>query len=174
MSAHPQMESDSSRKCHDYSDTLLDLPGSKVVVGDGPARKKLQTRFPGAHFVGEMRDERLAAAYASADLGLVLLEALASGLSVAANPVVGPLDVIGDSALAYWTPISVELRSQLSQFPESSHVPVHLPSAPASPRDNLSTTCLPPIDAQLEGYGGVAETTDAEGRWCTGRVVTRL
>jgi glycosyltransferase involved in cell wall biosynthesis len=85
----------------------LDLPGSKVVVGDGPARKTLLTRFPGAHFVGEMRDERLAAAYASADVfvfpsltdtfGLVLLEALASGLPVAAHPVVGPIDVIGDS-----------------------------------------------------------------------------
>ena len=85
----------------------LDLPGSKVVVGDGPARKKLEARFPRAHFVGEMQDERLAAAYASADVfvfpsltdtfGLVLLEALASGLPVAANPVVGPLDVIGDS-----------------------------------------------------------------------------
>ncbi len=68
----------------------LDLPGSKVVIGDGPARRKLQTRFPRAHFVGEMRDERLAAAYASGDVfvfpsltetfGLVLLEALASGL----------------------------------------------------------------------------------------------
>jgi len=85
----------------------LDLPGSKVVVGDGPARKKLQARFPQAHFVGEMRGESLAAAYASADVfvfpsltdtfGLVLLEALASGLPVAAHPVVGPIDVIGDS-----------------------------------------------------------------------------
>ena len=61
-----------------------------------------------AHYrAPEMRDDRLAAAYASADVfvfpsltdtfGLVLLEALASGLPVAANPVVGPLDVIGDS-----------------------------------------------------------------------------
>ena len=85
----------------------LDLPGSKVVIGDGPARKTLQKRFPRAHFVGEMHGERLAAAYASGDVfvfpsltdtfGLVLLEALASGLPVAANPVTGPLEVIGDS-----------------------------------------------------------------------------
>ena len=85
----------------------LDLPGSKVVVGDGPARKKLRTRFPEAHFVGEMHGGALAAAYSSADVfvfpslvdtfGLVLLEALASGLPVAAYPVTGPLDVIGDS-----------------------------------------------------------------------------
>jgi glycosyltransferase involved in cell wall biosynthesis len=85
----------------------LDLPGSKVVVGDGPARKKLQTRFPEAHFVGEMHGAALASAYASADVfvfpsladtfGLVLLEALASGLPVAAFPVAGPLDVIGGS-----------------------------------------------------------------------------
>jgi len=85
----------------------LDLPGSKVVVGEGPARRKLQRRFPDAHFTGELRGETLAAAYASADVfvfpsvadtfGLVLLEALASGLPVAAFPVAGPLDVIGDS-----------------------------------------------------------------------------
>jgi len=49
------------------------------------------------------------------------------------------------AALAYSTRISVELRSQLSQFPESLRVPVRLPSASASPRGNLSTTCLPRI-----------------------------
>jgi glycosyltransferase involved in cell wall biosynthesis len=85
----------------------LDLPGSKVVVGDGPARRSLQARFPEAHFVGEMHGAALAAAYASADVfvfpsltdtfGLVLLEALASGLPVAAFPAPGLLDVIGDS-----------------------------------------------------------------------------
>ena len=85
----------------------LDLPGSKVVVGDGPARRSLQARFPEAHFVGEMHGAALAAAYASADVfvfpsltdtfGLVLLEALASGLPVAAFPAPGLLDVIGNS-----------------------------------------------------------------------------
>ena len=94
-----------------------------------------------------MRDERLAAAYASADVfvfpsltdtfGLVLLEALASGLPVAANPVVGPLDVIGDSGAGVLDANSVDLRSQLSQFPENSRVPVRLPSASASSRGNL-------------------------------------
>ena len=118
----------------------------------------MRRAFLEAHFVGEMRDERLAAAcHASADVFvfpsltdtfvLVLLEALASGLPVAANPVVGPLDVIGDSvALGVLDAKSRSpLRSQLSQFPESLRVPVLLPSASANPRDNLSTTCLPRI-----------------------------
>ena len=134
---------------------VTDLPGSKVVIGDGPARRKLQTRFPRAHFVGEMRDERLAAAYASADVfvfpsltdtfGLVLLEALASGLPVAANPVVGPVDVIGDSGAGV---VDANLgRAALAalSIPRELRVPVRLPSASASPRDNLSTTCLPRI-----------------------------
>ncbi|WP_281502913.1 glycosyltransferase family 4 protein [Ancylobacter crimeensis] len=83
----------------------LDLPGSKVVVGDGPARADLQARYPSAHFLGKQEGERLARTYASADVfvfpsltdtfGIVLLEALASGLPVAAFPVTGPLDVIG-------------------------------------------------------------------------------
>jgi glycosyltransferase involved in cell wall biosynthesis len=83
----------------------LDLPGSKVVVGDGPQRAALMRRFPAAHFTGYRENGALARAYAKADVfvfpsrtdtfGLVLLEALASGTPVAAFPVTGPLDVIG-------------------------------------------------------------------------------
>jgi glycosyltransferase involved in cell wall biosynthesis len=85
----------------------LDLPGSKLVVGDGPARRALETRFPQAHFTGALQGEALAATYAGADVfvfpsltdtfGIVLLEALASGLPVAGFPVAGPIDVIGES-----------------------------------------------------------------------------
>ena len=85
----------------------LDLPGSKVVVGDGPLLDKLRRRHPEAHFLGRQIGPDLARLYASADVfvfpsrtdtfGLVLLEALASGVPVAAYPVPGPLDVIGDS-----------------------------------------------------------------------------
>jgi glycosyltransferase involved in cell wall biosynthesis len=85
----------------------LDLPGSKVVAGDGPSRKALQTAFPDAHFLGAQTSDALAVLYASADVfvfpsrtdtfGMVLLEALSCGLPVAALPVPGPLDVIGTS-----------------------------------------------------------------------------
>ncbi len=85
----------------------LDLPGSKVVVGDGPQRAALMRRFPDAHFTGWRDNGALARAYAQADVfvfpsrtdtfGLVLLEALASGTPVAAFPVTGPVDVVGDA-----------------------------------------------------------------------------
>jgi glycosyltransferase involved in cell wall biosynthesis len=85
----------------------LDLPGSKVIVGDGPARAALQRKYPQASFLGARQGEALAEAYAAADVfvfpsktdtfGLVLLEALASGLPVAAFPVTGPRDVIGNA-----------------------------------------------------------------------------
>ncbi len=85
----------------------LDLPGTKVIVGDGPARLALEQKYPQAVFLGALQGERLAEVYAAADVfvfpsrtdtfGLVLLEALASGLPIAAFPVSGPRDVIGDA-----------------------------------------------------------------------------
>ncbi len=82
----------------------LDLPGSKVVIGDGPARASLEARFPEAHFLGYKENGELAEHLAGADVlvfpsrtdtfGLVMLEANASGVPVAAYPVPGPLDVI--------------------------------------------------------------------------------
>lgn len=82
----------------------IDLPGTKYVVGDGPARADLSRRYPEVRWVGAKQGEELASYYAAADVfvfpsrtdtfGLVLLEALASGVPVAAYPVPGPLDVL--------------------------------------------------------------------------------
>lgn len=83
----------------------LDLPGSKVVVGDGPQLAELKARYPGVLFTGSKSGEDLASHYASADVvvfpsltdtfGNVVLEALACGVPVAAFPVMGPLDILG-------------------------------------------------------------------------------
>jgi glycosyltransferase involved in cell wall biosynthesis len=82
----------------------LDLPGTKVVVGDGPALGALRGQFPDVHFTGAKTGVDLARHYTSADafvfpsrtetFGLVILEALASGLPVAALPAPGPLDLL--------------------------------------------------------------------------------
>jgi 1,2-diacylglycerol 3-alpha-glucosyltransferase/glucuronosyltransferase len=84
----------------------LELPGQKVVVGDGPQAGELARVYPDVLFTGAKEGEDLAKAYASADVfvfpsltdtfGLVLLEALASGLPVAAFPASGPKDVLTD------------------------------------------------------------------------------
>lgn len=84
----------------------LDLPGSKVLVGDGPELSRLRDRYPQAIFLGRRPTEDLADLYASADVfvfpsrtdtfGNVIIEALASGTPVAAFPVTGPIDIIGD------------------------------------------------------------------------------
>lgn len=82
----------------------LDLPGSKFVVGDGPALTALRERYPTVHFTGFRQGEELARHIAAADVfvfpsrtdtfGLVLLEAMACGVPVAAYPVTGPKDVV--------------------------------------------------------------------------------
>jgi len=82
----------------------LDLPGSKVIVGDGPDRERLIERYRDSHFVGYRFGRELASSLAGADafvfpsltdtFGLVMLEAMACGLPVAAYPVNGPVDVV--------------------------------------------------------------------------------
>ena len=82
----------------------LDLPGTKYVIGGGPALQELRARFPAVVFTGYKYGEELARHMASADVfvfpsrtdtfGLVLLEAMACGVPVAAYPVVGPIDVV--------------------------------------------------------------------------------
>ena len=79
-------------------------PGTKVVVGDGPARGALAAKYPDARFLGPMFGLELASAYAAADVfvfpsrtdtfGLVMIEALACGTPVAAYPVTGPVDIL--------------------------------------------------------------------------------
>ncbi len=105
----------------------LDVRGSKVIIGSGPALERLKARYPEAHFLGYRHGEELARCLASADLfvfpsrtdtlGLVMLEALACGVPVAAFPVPGPIDLITDGAngaldenlaAAYYRALSIE------------------------------------------------------------------
>ncbi len=84
-----------------------DLPGSKVIVGDGPQRAELERRHPKAVFLGPKFGEELARCFADADVfvfpswtdtfGLVILEAMACGTPVAAYPAPGPIDIIPGS-----------------------------------------------------------------------------
>lgn len=82
----------------------LPLPGTKVIVGDGPAMKELKRDYPLVKFVGVKKGEQLAKHFASADVfvfpsltdtfGLVMIESMACGTPVAAYPVTGPIDVV--------------------------------------------------------------------------------
>lgn len=99
-------------------------PGSKLVVGDGPALADLRQRYPQAHFLGALAGEALARAYSAADLfvfpsltdtfGLVIIEALASGLPVAAYPVAGPLDILDESCGAMDQDLAAAISRALS------------------------------------------------------------
>jgi len=92
----------------------LDLPGTRVIVGDGPARAALQFRYPDAVFTGTLRGAALSAWYREADVfvfpsrtdtfGLVMIEAMACGTPVAAYPVDGPLDVVAHGTSGFLDP----------------------------------------------------------------------
>ncbi len=112
----------------------LDLPGSRVVYGVGPLEASLRRRYPQVHWRGVVPREALPAIYSAADVfvlpsrsetfGLVMLEAMACGTPVAAYPVAGPLDVVGDSAGGV---LHEDLRSACLQA-------LQLPRAPARER----------------------------------------
>ncbi len=96
----------------------LDLPGTKIVAGQGPDFEKLMKAYPDVKFLGAKQGQELAATYRAADVfvfpsktdtfGLVIIEALASGVPVAAYPVTGPKDIVTD-------PMVGALRNDLKQ-----------------------------------------------------------
>lgn len=100
-------------------------PGTKVVVGDGPARAGLERRYREARFLGHRTGTALAAAYRAADVlvfpsrtdtfGLVMIEALACGTPVAAYPVAGPLDVLDERVAAMDADLDVAIRTALTR-----------------------------------------------------------
>jgi len=108
----------------------LALPGSKLVVGDGPARAGLMRQYPDAHFRIVNGDDELARAYSDGDVfvfpsrtdtfGLVMLEALACGVPVAAFPVTGPRDVVDGAPVGVLSENLAEAaRSALTIAPEA-------------------------------------------------------
>ena len=103
----------------------LDTPGTKVVIGDGPQLAELSRRYPEVRFLGPKVGEDLARHYAGADafvfpsltdtFGNVIVEALASGLPVAAFPVMGPIDIVGGTrAGALSTDLGEAVRGALT------------------------------------------------------------
>ncbi len=100
-------------------------PGTKVVVGDGPARASLEAQFPDVHFLGALKGEALAGAYAGADafvfpsrtdtFGLVMIEALACGVPVAAFPVSGPIDIVTPTVGALSDDIEAAIATALTR-----------------------------------------------------------
>jgi len=129
----------------------LKQPGSKVVVGDGPQMKELARKYPDVHFAGVKEGEELAKYYAASDVfvfpsltdtfGLVLLEALASGIPVAAYPVAGPLDVIGDAPVGcLHKDLGVAVQRALGTSPQACRTHAELYSWEACTRqfmDNI-------------------------------------
>ena len=141
----------------------VDHPGTKVVVGDGPQLKELARKYPNVVFAGVKEGEDLAKYYAAADVfvfpsltdtfGLVLLEALACGVPVAAYPVAGPLDVIGDVPVGCLDPdLIVAVKKALGASPEACRAHAERYSWEASVQQFLAN--IAPIPAERFFGGG--------------------
>lgn len=116
----------------------MDWDGSKVLIGHGPATEKLKTKYPEAYFIGKKEREELAKHYRSSDIfifpsktdtfGIVIIEALASGIPVAGHDVTGPRDIITEPLLgALNNDLSVAAKEALTHkgTPQERHEYVH-------------------------------------------------
>ena len=142
--------------------------GSKIVVGDGPQLKKLSRKYPKVHFIGVKEGEELAKYFAAADVfifpsltdtfGLVLLEALACGVPVAAYPVAGPLDVIGDAPVGcLHADLAVAVKVALSASPEACRAHAERYSWEASMQQFLEHIAPFPPERFFPGGGAPPE-----------------
>ncbi len=115
----------------------LKVPGSKIVIGDGPDLDMLRAEYPAAQFLGSLTGENLARHYAACDLfvfpsttdtfGLVLLEACAAGLRIASYPAPGPVDIFGSPRTAGFAILDTDLDQAVNYA-------LTLPNDPALPR----------------------------------------
>jgi len=148
----------------------LPEPKSKVVVGDGPQMAELSRKYPDVKFVGLKEGEELARTYAAADVfvfpsltdtfGLVLLEALACGVPVAAYPVAGPIDVLGDAPVGcLHADLAVAVREALKASPAACRAHAEKFSWAASTAQFLDNVRPFPPGAYFPD--GVATTTRA-------------
>jgi glycosyltransferase involved in cell wall biosynthesis len=145
----------------------LDLQGSKIVVGDGPQLEELRRLYPGVTFLGRRLGAELAAIYRSGDVfvfpsrtdtfGNVMLEALASGLPVAAFPVSGPIDVLTEPHCgAMDDDLALAISRALTLSPEAAvrHAARFTWSACAEAFEaNLAPLGPPVVDAQESAQG---------------------
>lgn len=147
----------------------LDQPGSKVVVGDGPKLQQLSKKYPDVVFAGVKEGEELARYFAAADVfvfpsltdtfGLVLLEALACGVPVAAYPVAGPLDVIGDAPVGCLNQdLGIAVQRALKASPAKCRAHAEKYSWDASVSQFLANVCPFPTERFIPEIASDAKT----------------